>query len=77
MHIGLRWPSDAPGIVAKGRIIHVIVDLRLPLHVFSCYFKSGAGLCAFNLSLLRQLGERLTGKHLYVVGGDWNLDPHL
>eukprot|EP00959_Pyramimonas_sp_CCMP1952_P117096 2447570-Pyramimonas_sp.AAC.1 len=36
-HIGLRWPSDAPVIVAKERIIHVIVDLPgwPPLHVFS------------------------------------------
>eukprot|EP00959_Pyramimonas_sp_CCMP1952_P438929 9189248-Pyramimonas_sp.AAC.1 len=57
----------------------VVVDIPEwpPLSVVCLYLKSGTGMCDRNVSYLKAIGRTLEHDKLFVVGGDWNLDPAL
>eukprot|EP00959_Pyramimonas_sp_CCMP1952_P121962 2549540-Pyramimonas_sp.AAC.1 len=73
---------------AKGRpkwgvaiLVRARIGLRWPFGggviVPSRIIKSGTGMCDRNVSYLKAIGRTLEHDKLFVVGGDWNLDPAL
>eukprot|EP00972_Heterocapsa_arctica_P068658 10145552-Heterocapsa_arctica.AAC.1 len=57
---GIRWPTDAPGVIVPGRALEAIVDLpgMPPIHFISIYGYTGEGMSTNNIEFLAKVGQR-------------------